>query len=113
MADGPPPSPQFWGSRTTQSPPELGDLGGAKDSNEASPDLCVHRREGFRVRADSRQNQRIFDLLMIEVGFRLSTEPTARGDRTSAERDGQKLVVEVKHNHRNIVPPAPLFGSIH
>jgi hypothetical protein len=38
-----PPSPQFWGSKIIQSPPELGDLGGEKDLNEVSFDLCVHR----------------------------------------------------------------------
>jgi hypothetical protein len=38
-----PPSPQFWGSQTIQSPPELGDLGGEKDLNEVSSDLCVRR----------------------------------------------------------------------
>jgi amino acid adenylation domain-containing protein len=38
-----PPNPQFWGSRTIQSPPELGDLGGKKDVNEVKPDLGVHR----------------------------------------------------------------------
>jgi hypothetical protein len=37
-----PPSPQFWGSKAIQSPPELGDLGGEKDLNEVSSDLCVH-----------------------------------------------------------------------
>jgi hypothetical protein len=29
-------APQFWGEPDSQSPPELGDLGGEKD-------LCVHR----------------------------------------------------------------------
>ena len=28
-----PPSPQFWGSRISQSPPELGDLGGKITNN--------------------------------------------------------------------------------
>jgi hypothetical protein len=42
ITDEPPPSPQFWGSKTTQSPPELGDLGGEKDLNEVSSDLCAH-----------------------------------------------------------------------
>jgi hypothetical protein len=28
IVDKSPPNPHFWGSRTLQSPPELGDLGG-------------------------------------------------------------------------------------
>ncbi|MBW4579690.1 MAG: HEAT repeat domain-containing protein [Tildeniella nuda ZEHNDER 1965/U140] len=32
----PPPSPQLWGNQTVQSPPELGDLGGAKERNTAN-----------------------------------------------------------------------------
>jgi hypothetical protein len=37
-------TPQFWGESDFQSPPELGDLGGADDSNAVRLDLCVHRR---------------------------------------------------------------------
>jgi hypothetical protein len=42
ISDKLPPSPQFLGNRTLQNPPELGDFGDAKDSNEVRPDLCVH-----------------------------------------------------------------------
>ncbi|NJO42644.1 MAG: hypothetical protein HC865_19005 [Cyanobacteria bacterium RU_5_0] len=38
----PPPNPQFWGNRTDQSPPELGDLGGKTPFNSNPIDLCVH-----------------------------------------------------------------------
>ncbi len=35
--------PQFWGEPESQSPPELGDLGGLSTSNVSREDLCVHR----------------------------------------------------------------------
>ncbi len=38
-----PPSPQLWGNKNFQSPPNLGDLGGKIGSNADRQDLCVHR----------------------------------------------------------------------
>jgi hypothetical protein len=36
-----PPSPPILGGTRLQNPPELGDLGGADDSNEGRLDLCA------------------------------------------------------------------------
>jgi len=48
-----PPNLQVWGSRTLQSSPNLGNLGGEKDLNKVRPDLCVHiaKMGGFRTLA--------------------------------------------------------------
>jgi ATPase family associated with various cellular activities (AAA) len=47
----PPPSPQFWGSKTTTAnlnSPRIGGQGGEKSGNEVGTDLCVHGRVEMR-----------------------------------------------------------------
>ena len=70
-----PPNPQFWGNKSFQSPPELGDLGGSIDSNEDRQDLCVHcnlnkERGGFS-RGEIENQQRLSEL-EVEVELKNS-----------------------------------------